>query len=89
MNVVEADWDPEAAAAAREQDKIDHLAMDLPLESFEDCIEEFPEIDGCTEENIGWMIVHYQDLVPRLYAELSNPDSLVDMYVKPPDVLEA
>jgi hypothetical protein len=88
VNVVEADWDPDAAAAAREQDRIDHLARDLPLESIEDSVEEFPEIDGCTDENIGWMRVHYQDLVPGFYAELSNPDTLVDIYVRPPGVLE-
>jgi hypothetical protein len=88
VNVIQADWDPEAAAAAREQDRIDHLAMDMPLESLEDCFEEFPEIDGCTDENIGWMRVHYQGLVPHVYAELNNPDTLVDIYVRPPGVLD-
>lgn len=74
VNLIDADWDPNAAAAEREQDRQTALAdgEDYGLEDD----EVFPPIDGCTEENVGWMKVQYQDLIPDMYTRLFGPNAL-------------
>lgn len=89
VNVIKGDWswDPAAVAAQREQDKIWHMKMGLEPQDFEDCFEVFPEVDGCTEQNVGWMKVHYMALIPRFYMMLHDPSFLDDkMYVRPPEI---
>jgi hypothetical protein len=88
VNLIEADWDVEAAAAEREQDRREQEEDEnFDPEDLEDCAELFREIDGCTDNNIGWMRVRFQSLIPGLYAKLRNPYALEYMYVRPPDVL--
>jgi hypothetical protein len=88
VNLVEADWDPETAAAEREQDRREQEEDEnFDPEDLEDCVELLPEIDGCAENNVGWMKVRYQGLIPGLYAKLRNPYALEYMYVRPPEML--
>jgi hypothetical protein len=88
MNLVEVDWDAEAAAAEREQDRREQENDEnFDPQDLEDCFELFPEIDGCCEKNIGWMRVRFRGLIPGLYALLGNPNALEYMYVRPPDML--
>jgi hypothetical protein len=86
MNLIEGDWTPEDAAVQREETKIQYLANGLQLEDWDDEVEAFPEIDGCTEENVGWMKVCYGDLVPLLYSWLMDDNAFGELYVRPPGI---
>jgi hypothetical protein len=86
MNLIEGDWTPGDAAAQREETKIQYLENGLDLEDWDDEVETFPEIDGCTEENVGWMKVCYQDLVPLLYSSLMDINAFEELYVRPPGI---
>jgi hypothetical protein len=86
MNLIEGDWGPEDAAAQREETNIQYLENGLDLEDWDDEVETFPEIDGCTEENVGWMKVCYQDLVPLLYSSLMDNNAFEELYVRPPGI---
>jgi hypothetical protein len=86
MNLIEGDWTPEDAAAQREETKIQYLENGLDLEDWDDEVKIFPEIDGCTEENVGWMEVCYQDLVPLLYSSLMDINAFEELYVRPPGI---
>ena len=86
VNLIEADRNPEEAAAQREQDRIEHLESGGDPEEFEDCVELFPEDDGCVEENVGWMRVQYKALIPEFYSDLKDPNMLEVMYYRPPDL---
>lgn len=48
--------------------------------------EEFEGIDGCKEENVGWMLVPTSHLAPEFYTNIA--DSWWTFYVRPPQVLE-
>jgi hypothetical protein len=86
VNIVEVDWDPEVAAAQREREKIRHVRNGLDLEDFDDEVEVFPEIDGCTDEDVGWMKVLYQDLIPEFYSRMMEYNTFGQYYVRPPDI---
>lgn len=88
VNLVEADWDPHAAEVLREEYRIKHVDMGLDLVDLDDSDEySFPEIDGCTEENIGWMKVHYMAVIPRYYTLLRDVNGLGDyFYERPPAI---
>jgi hypothetical protein len=86
MNLIEGDWGPEDAAAQPEETKIQYLENGLDLEDWDDEVETFPEIDGCTEENVGWMKVCYQALVPLLYSSLMDNNAFEELYVRPPGI---
>lgn len=86
VNIVDADWDPEVAAAQREYEKVRHVKNGLDLEDFDDEVEVFIEIDGCTEEYVGWMKVPYQDLIPEFYSSMMEYNAFGQYYVRPPDI---
>lgn len=89
VNLIEADWDPEEAATQREEDRIEHLESVGDPEDFEDCVELFPEFDGCVEGNVGWMKVQYKALIPGFYSYLQYPNMLEVIYYRPPDMAGA
>jgi hypothetical protein len=92
VNVIEADWlPPKDAATQFEEAWVEHVDMGLDKDTFEHVVEIFlPEIEGCVEENVGWMKVHYDGLVPEFYASMTNPDTLDEyLYLRPPGVLPA
>jgi len=85
VNLIEGGWSAEAAAAEREEAKAYHVDMFGDLVGFDD--EVFPEIDGCIEENVGWMKVQYQALIPEFYIYLQYPSASHDQsYVRPPGI---
>jgi hypothetical protein len=86
VNLIEADWDPDAAAAEREEDRREQERDPNFHPDDIDDVEIFPEIDGCVENNVGWMRVRYQGLIPGLYAKLRNPNAMEYMYVRPPEM---
>lgn len=86
VNIVEADWDPEVSAAQREYEKVRHVRNGLDLEDFDDEVKVFPEIDGCTEQDVGWMKVPYQDLISEFYSSMMEYNAFKQYYVRPPDI---
>lgn len=86
LNLIEVDWELETAAAQRKQEKLEYLEMDLDPELFEEELEVFPEIDGCTEENVSWMKVHYQSLISELYAAMMDHNGFEERYTRPPGI---
>ncbi|KAI6812021.1 hypothetical protein KC340_g12541 [Hortaea werneckii] len=88
VNLIEGDWDPGAAAAQREKDRIEHVEEGLDPEDFDED-EVFSEIDGCTEENVGIMRVRHMDLIPDMYHLLGDPDAIDYLYIRPPELAQA
>ena len=86
VNLIETDWELGTAAALREQEKLEYLEMGLHPELFEEEVEVLPEIDGCTEENVGWMKVHYQSLIPEIYADMMDHNGFEEYYLRPPGI---
>lgn len=57
VNVIEADWLPKDAAIEFEEAWVDHVDAGFDKDTFDHVVEIFPEIEGCVEENTGWMKV--------------------------------
>lgn len=90
VNLIEADWHARDTAAEFEKAWIEHVEMGLDKDQFEYDVEVFPEIEGCVDQDVGWMKAHYSGLVPAFYAGMIDPSSLSEyMYVRPPDMLPA
>lgn len=51
--------------------------------------EEYPAIEGCTEEDIGWMKVEYGSVMPTFNDYLRDPNGWTVMYRRPPDIVAA
>ncbi|KAI2621219.1 hypothetical protein GGR54DRAFT_600592 [Hypoxylon sp. NC1633] len=51
--------------------------------------EEYAAIEGCTNEDVGWMKVQLVGLMPDFYANLRDPNVWHIQYVRPPDVATA
>lgn len=45
--------------------------------------EEFPPIEGCTDQDVGWMKMWSLGLMPGIYANLINPDIWEIVYTRP------
>jgi len=93
VNLVEADWDLAEAIAEGEREleqaRIDHIDMGGTLEDFdvEYYSEVFPEIEGCSQKNVGWMKVQYKALIPAFYTDLQDPNTLHEyLYERPPGI---
>jgi hypothetical protein len=87
VNVIEADWFPKDAATQFEEAWVEHGP---DKDTFDHVVEIFPEIEGCIEENTGWMKVRYNGLVPGFYASMTDPNTLEEfLYWRPPDFLPA
>lgn len=37
--------------------------------------EEYPTIEGCTEEDVGWMKVQLKSVMPDFYVNLGDPNA--------------
>jgi hypothetical protein len=51
--------------------------------------EEYPAIEGCTEEDVGWMKVQLRSVMPDFYVNLRDPNAWHTEYRRPPDVVTA
>jgi hypothetical protein len=90
VNVIEADWLPKDAATQFEEAWVEHVDHGPEKDTFDHSVEIFPEIEGCIEENTGWMKVHYHGLVPGFYASMTDPNTLEEyLYWRPPGFLPA
>jgi len=86
VNLIEVDWEPGTAAAQRARERIQCAEWGLDPEVYEWPVEVFPEIDGSTEENVGWMKVPYQRLIPECYADMMDYNGFGEYYTRPPDM---
>jgi hypothetical protein len=86
VNFIEADWDLEAILAQRAKDRIEVIDDGLAPGDFDEYYPSFPEIEGCTEENVGWMKVQFQDLIPAFYSYMRDPEMPDYLYTRPPDI---
>jgi hypothetical protein len=77
VNFIEVDWDPEAILAQRAKDRV---------EDFDEYYPSFPEIEECTEENVGWTKAPFRQLIPGDYAYMRRPEMPDYMYMRPPDI---
>ncbi|KAK8123115.1 hypothetical protein PG984_011785 [Apiospora sp. TS-2023a] len=50
--------------------------------------EEYPPIEGCTDEDVGWAKVRLLGLMPAMYVKLRNPNIWSIQYYRPPDLPE-
>ncbi len=51
--------------------------------------EEYPAIEGCTDQDVGWMKVQLVGLMPDLYASLRDPNLWHVQYMRPPEIATA
>jgi hypothetical protein len=86
VSFIEADWDLQAILAQRAEDKIEAIESGLDPEDFDKSIEFFPEIEGCNEENVGWMKTPFHYLIPDFYSHMRNPEMPDYLYYRPPDI---
>jgi len=56
------------------------------LDAFEGDSQVFPEIEGCTENDVGWMKTSIWSLMPSDYNSLRDPDYWKIVYWRPPGV---
>lgn len=48
--------------------------------------EEYPPIEGCTDQDVGWMKVWFLGLMPVIYAHFISPDLWEIIYTRPPRI---
>ncbi|PVI00152.1 hypothetical protein DM02DRAFT_527606 [Periconia macrospinosa] len=88
VRLIRRNWDPDAARLLRERDResrVDDEELDDDIDDMDE-EEEYPAVEGCTEEDVGWMKMQLVGLIPELYANLRNPDSWHTYYLRPPHV---
>ena len=70
VNLVDTYWEP----------------MPEDLAALEDYVDEGLEaIDGCTQEDVGWMKIASWMLCPDFYARIGNDEDWWRNYVRPPE----
>jgi hypothetical protein len=89
VNVIEADWRSKDAAIQFEEAWVGHVDSGLDKDSFDHYVDIFlPEIEGCVEENVGWMKADYTAVMTGFYACVCDPDNLDEfLYWRPPTML--
>ncbi|KAK4222265.1 hypothetical protein QBC38DRAFT_448445 [Podospora fimiseda] len=50
-------------------------------------IPEYEEIEGCKEEELGWMRVSIHSVVVSIYSVLRDPDAFFTLYRRPLEIL--
>ena len=86
VNVIHANWDLEAIQRLREESRLDEVEWDLAPELCDDSGDVYPPIEGCTEEDVGWMRVYYGTVIPRLVSLLGDSSNWDIVYWRPPDI---
>lgn len=86
VHVIHANWNLEAIQRLKEEGRLDDIQMGLATELCDDSDDMHPPIDGCTEEDVGWMRVYYGTVIPRLVSLLRDSSDWDKVYWRPPDI---
>ncbi|KAB5549642.1 hypothetical protein GE09DRAFT_1223464 [Coniochaeta sp. 2T2.1] len=90
VKLIKRDWQPRrATSGAVENQGAQHDDDEGDFTDDEDDGEQYSPIEGCTEEDIGWMKVQLVGLMPDFYANLRDPNLWHIQYVRPPDIATA
>ncbi|KAK7962860.1 uncharacterized protein PG986_003685 [Apiospora aurea] len=96
VNIIKGDWKPREVARQQQQQLTGSgWTMEIPGGRNEDEGEftddegdrEYPPVEGCTEEDVGWMKVRLVGLMTGLYTNLRDPDYWDVPYTRPPDIV--
>lgn len=79
MKSICRDWPPE--------DSLKQYYEEIGEEDDDDDVEEYEQIEGCTDEDVGWTELKYRCLVDG-YDCLSDPDLWEIVYTRPPEIAE-
>ena len=94
VKLIKGAWKARASRASeaetqQQEPETDGLVEDQgDYEEYEED-EEHPAIEGCTEEDVGWMKVQYQSVIPDFYVNLRDPNAWIGDYRRPPDIATA
>ncbi|KAK7985694.1 hypothetical protein PG988_003316 [Apiospora saccharicola] len=94
VKIIKADWKP------REREpthfvpgqgwvmEIRGRYKDVEYDKFhtEEDDEEYPPIEGCTDEDVGWVKMWYLSLMPGIYTDFICPYNWETVYVRPPGI---
>lgn len=97
VNVVKRDWEPWEATRQQQHGTMPGRTVESQGEHNDDegeftddeDDEEYPAIEGCTDEDVGWIKTQLVGLMPDFYADLRDPNSWHIQYVRPPDMAMA
>lgn len=56
-------------------------------EKYEHDWDTFDDIEGCKEENVGWVMLHVSEVMPYFYGEAPFDDAWDLIYLRPPDIV--
>jgi hypothetical protein len=89
VNVIDADWRSKDAAIEFEEAWVDLVDGGYDKDRFDHYVNVvLPEIEGCVEENVGWMKVDYNDAMTGFYTCMIDPGVLEEyLYQRPPTML--
>ncbi|KAG9948725.1 hypothetical protein KCU85_g4815, partial [Aureobasidium melanogenum] len=84
VKLIRDDWRlKQDIAAALPSDALDYDEGDFT----DDDDEEYPALEGNTDEDVGYMMVHLRCLMPTFYSYLWDPNTWTVLYCRPPCVL--
>lgn len=92
VKLIKGDWESrEATRRPQQQHETEPKVLAEHEDKFTDDEddEEYPAIEGCTEEDIGWMKVQLTSVMPDFYVNLRDPNSWYTEYRRPPDMVTA
>ncbi|KAB5578707.1 hypothetical protein GE09DRAFT_558677 [Coniochaeta sp. 2T2.1] len=89
VKLINGDWEPRGAPSGAVESQAGRDDDEGEFTDDENDDEEYPPIEGCTEEDVGWMKVQLVGLMPDFYANLRDPNLWHIQYVRPPDIATA
>lgn len=92
VKLIKADW--ESREATRQQQQRHETGPEVVAEdeaefTDDEDDEEYPAIEGCSEEDVGWMKVQLKSVMPDFYVNLRDLNAWHTEYRRPPDVATA
>lgn len=93
VKLIKGDWESREATRQRQKQHEtgpnEVAALDDGEFTDDEDDEVYPAIEGCTEEDVGWMKVQLQSFMPDFYVNLRDPNAWHIEYRRPPDVATA
>jgi len=92
VKLIKGDWESREATRQQQQQRETGpkvIAEDEGEFTNDEDDEEYPAIEGCIEEDVGWMKVQLKSVMPDFYVNLRDPNAWHTEYRRPPDVATA